>query len=97
MNDQATKLVVFIGGAGLIYLFAKKMGWGKTNTGTSTTGGGTGSGLLIGQVGGSTSTGGTMGGTTGTTGISSGTPTTGGLNPGLSSDIYSTRPELYKP
>lgn len=96
MNDQTTKMIVFAGGAALIYLFAKKMnvfGLGST-TGTGTTTGGVGSGSLISQIGGATDTGGTMGGTTGTTGISATVPTTGGLNPGPSPDMYTTKPYL---
>lgn len=64
MNDQTTKMIVFAGGAALIYLFAKKMnvfGSGAT-TGTTTP-------ALIAQVGGTTSTGGAMGGTTAAVGV----------------------------
>lgn len=92
MNDQATKIIVFVGGAALIYLFAKKMnvfGLGGT---TGASAGGSGSGALISQVGGTTATGGTMGGTTAATGVTAAATTAGGLNTETAQDIYSTKP-----
>lgn len=91
MNDQTTKMIVFAAGAALIYLFARKsnvFGGGTASTGGGGTGN-VGTGSLISQIGGTTSTGGTMGGTTGTTGVMP-PPTHGGLNPGTSQDIYTT-------
>lgn len=82
MTDTTTKLVVFAGGALLIYLFAKKMnvikatgsttGGQATNIGATpgaTPGAAPGGSTVISQIGGATAAGGTMGATGGTVGI----------------------------
>lgn len=76
MNDTAAKVVVFGGGALLIYHFAKRMNAIKANTGTAGgtgtaagIGGTPGASALIAGTGGATGAGGTMGATAGAVGI----------------------------